>query len=104
MTATSPRLDPRLAKAAVALDDPGRPIAETWRQVGLVAVELDLPRPGYDTIRIIVREHRRRREEIRSMLDPVVSDLLQGRVSAWDVERLVEAAALSGEPPAVRHS
>lgn len=97
MTVTSPRLDARLAAAAVALDDPGGPIAETWRQVGLVAVELDLPRPGYDTIRIIVREHRRRRVEIRSMLEPVVSDFLQGRVSAWDVERLVEAAARQRE-------
>ena len=69
-------------------------MAETWRKVGRMAVKLELPRPGYDTIRLIVREHRRRRVEVRELLEPVVSDLLQGRVSAWDVERLIEASHL----------
>jgi hypothetical protein len=72
-------------------------MAETWRKVGALAVELDLPRPGYDTIRLLVRAHRRRRAEIRALLEPVVGDFLQGRVSTWDVERLIEAAALAGK-------
>ena len=69
-------------------------MAETWRKVGRMAVQLDLPRPGYDTIRLIVREHRRRRANVQELLEPVISDLVQGRVSAWDVERVVEAASL----------
>jgi hypothetical protein len=43
---------------------------------------------------MIVGDHRRARSELRALLEPVVSDLLQGRVSAWDVERVIEAAAL----------
>ena len=67
-------------------------MAETWRRVGRLAVELGLPRPGYDTIRLIVREHRRRRAHVEILLEPVISDLVQGRVSPWDVERVIEAA------------
>lgn len=99
MTATSPRLDARLRAAAVALDDSQHPVAETWRKVNLLAEELRLPRPGYDTIRLIVREHRRRRAEIRELLDPVVADLLQGRLSPWDFERLAEAATVARRSP-----
>jgi hypothetical protein len=95
MTATSPRLDPRLRRAASRLDDARQPVAETWRKVGLLAEELCVPRPGYDTIRLIVRSHRRRRSEIHELLEPVVADFLQGRVSAWDVERVIEAARLA---------
>lgn len=69
-------------------------MAETWRKVGRLAVQLELPRPGYDTIRLIVREHRRRREDVQELLEPVISDLVQGRVSAWDAERVIEAANL----------
>lgn len=69
-------------------------MAETWRKVGGMAVELELTRPSYDTIRLIVREHRRRRAEVQELLEPVISDLVAGRVSAWDVERVIEAANL----------
>ena len=70
-------------------------MAETWRKVGRMAVELELTRPSYDTIRLIVREHRRRRAEVQELLEPVISDLIEGRVSAWDVERVIEAANLT---------
>jgi len=73
-------------------------MAETWRKVGRIAVQLELPRPGYDTIRLIVREHRRRRADVQELLEPVISDLIQGRVSAWDVERVIEAANLMRTP------
>jgi hypothetical protein len=96
VTATSPRLDGRLRKAAVAVDDSSVPYAETWRKVGDEADELGLPRPGYDTIRLIVRDHRRRRAEVRRLLEPVVGDLLQGRLSVWDLQRVVEAATVAG--------
>ena len=69
-------------------------MAETWRKVGRLAVELDLPRPGYDTIRLIVREHRHRRQEVHELLEPVISDFSRGRVSAWDLERVIAAARL----------
>jgi hypothetical protein len=94
MPVVSPRLDSRLRRAAVRLDDPREPMAETWRRVGAVAEELGLTRPGYDSIRLIVRDHRRAREEIRAHLEPVLSDLLQGRMSAWDVQRLIDAATV----------
>jgi hypothetical protein len=97
VTVTSPRLDERLRTAAVAFDDSSWPIAETWRRVGRAAEELELPRPGYDTIRLIVRDHRRRRAEVRRLLEPVVGDLLHGRLSAWDLQRVIEAAAVARE-------
>jgi hypothetical protein len=77
-----------------------QPIAETWRSVGRLAEDLELPRPGYDTIRLIVRARRRREAEIRALVEPVVADLLQGRVSAWDLERIIEAARMSRDPGA----
>jgi hypothetical protein len=94
MTVMSPRLDTRLRNAATRLDDRRESMAETWRRVGRTADRLGLPRPSYDTIRLIVREHRRRRAEVDELLEPVVADLLQGRVSAWDVERVIEATRL----------
>jgi hypothetical protein len=94
VTSTSPRLDRRLRAAAVALDDSTLPVAETWRKVGLAAEELGLPRPGYDTIRLIVRADRSRRAEVGRLLEPVVGDLLQGRLSVWDLQRVLEAAAV----------
>jgi hypothetical protein len=95
VTATSPRLDQRLRSAASDLDDSSLPVAETWRRVGRRAEELGLPRPGYDTIRLIVRDHRRRRADVGRLLEPVLSDLLQGRVTAWDLQRVIEAAAVA---------
>lgn len=91
MTVLSPRVDRRLLDAAEALDDPREPYAETWRRVGAVAERLDLTRPGYDSIRRAFRGHRRRREEFRRLVSPVVVDVLEGRFNRWDAERLAEA-------------
>jgi hypothetical protein len=99
MTVASPRLDRRLKKAAMKLDRRQEPMAETWRQVGRVACKLGLHRPSYETIRILVKEHRRRRAEVHELLEPVLADLLQGRVSAYDVVRTIEAANLLRAPP-----
>jgi hypothetical protein len=53
--------DPRLHALVVALDRDETPVAETWRAVGDAAWELGLPRPGYHTIRSLVRVERLRR-------------------------------------------
>ena len=53
--------EPRLHALVVALDRDGVSIAETWRAVGEAAWELGLPRPGYHTVRNLVRIERRRR-------------------------------------------
>jgi hypothetical protein len=95
MTPTSPRLDPRLVLAVFALDEPGTPMAETWRAVCSLADELGVPRPGYDTIRRLVHTGRRREAELRRVLEPVAADLLQGRFDGWDIDRLREAAAIA---------
>lgn len=97
--AVSPRIDRRLREAATRLDDVDHSMAETCRRVGRVAEELGLPRPGYDSIRLIVAEHRRNRAELRRLLEPVLADFLQGRVGAWDVERLIEAATVHARRP-----
>jgi hypothetical protein len=99
MPVSSPRLDRRLRRAAIKLDRREEPMAETWRRVGRIAWKLDLPRPSYDTVRLIVREHRRSRAEAHELLEPVLSDLAQGRVSAWDVARALEAANLLRASP-----
>lgn len=69
-------------------------MAETWRRVASLADELGCTRPGYDTIRLIVREHRQRRAQVTELLEPVIADLLQGRIGPWDVERVIHAARL----------
>lgn len=95
VTSVSPRIDPRLLEAAIELDDPREPIAETCRRVGRRAQELGLTRPGYDSIRLLVREHRRNIEQARELLAPVFADALQGRVGWWDIERVMEASRLA---------
>ena len=99
MPVASPRLDRRLLLAAKKVDRVDESMAETWRNVGRIALKLGLPRPSYETIRIVVREHRRRRAEVHELLQPVLADLIQGRVSAWDVARAIEAANLMRAPP-----
>ena len=53
--------EPRVHALVVALDRDDVPIAATWRAVGEAAWELGLPRPGYHTVRNLVRVERRRR-------------------------------------------
>jgi hypothetical protein len=102
MVATSPRLDPRLVTLVFALDDAREPMAETWRAVSRRAEEFGLPRPGYDTVRRLVRVHRRRRAEIERLLAPVRADLLSGRLSAWDLDRVLQAADVARAERAAR--
>jgi hypothetical protein len=69
----APRLDPRLLRALVRLDDPEVPIAETWRRSREDAAKLDLPRPSYECVRQLVHDARRRRARRRAARDTLVS-------------------------------
>jgi hypothetical protein len=95
MVATSPRMDPRLVAFVFAADDPRAPIAETWRVVGRRAIEWDLPRPGYDTVRRLVHAHRRRRDEIDRLLEPVLADVLAGYATVRDLERVLQVVEIA---------
>jgi len=61
MPSAAPRIDSRLVAAIVHLDKPHHPIAETNRRIGVLAGDLDLPRPSYEQIRTLVKAHRRGR-------------------------------------------
>jgi hypothetical protein len=50
----------RLVAALERLDEPGRPIAETYRRVAGVARELGLVRPSYEQVRTLVHRARDR--------------------------------------------
>jgi hypothetical protein len=95
VVASSPRVDPRLVAAAFALDDRRESYAETCRRVGVVADQLGLPRPSYDTIRVLLRVDREERAEIRRLLAPVAGDGARGWFGPWDLDRLLAAAAVA---------
>ena len=59
MPPSAPRISRRLLAAIVRLDDPRIPIAEVARRVCREAEQLDLTRPSYQQIRVLVHESRR---------------------------------------------
>jgi hypothetical protein len=70
MPPAAPRIDSRLVAAIARLDDRREPVAETNRRIGALAGDLGLPRPSYEQVRTLVKEHRRGR------LEPGVGTLL----------------------------
>ena len=66
MCSSAPRLDERLVKVIVRLDDLSVPIAETYRLSREHAARLDLPRPSYESVRLLVHEARRERRRRRA--------------------------------------
>jgi hypothetical protein len=58
MLRSAPRISPRLVAAVDRLDDRRLPIAEVARRVCREAERLDLPRPSYQQIRVLVHESR----------------------------------------------
>jgi hypothetical protein len=70
VTDAAPRIDERLVAALARLDDPEKPIAETWRRLGAVATSLGLAGPSYQQVRVLVHELRGRRR------DPSVGSVL----------------------------
>lgn len=63
----APRIHGRLVGAILRLDDPGRPIAETYRLVGAEAERLGLTRPSYQRIRELVHASRNRRPRLSAL-------------------------------------
>jgi len=57
--AFAPRISPRLVRALDRLDDPGLPIAEVNRRLGVEAERLGLHRPSYQRVRELVHLLRR---------------------------------------------
>jgi hypothetical protein len=60
----APRISHRLIEAIVRFDDRSRPIAETYRRVGVEAERLGLTRPSYQRIRELVHEARNARPRL----------------------------------------
>ncbi len=58
MATCAPRLSQALLEAVVRLDDGSAPIAEVCRRVGAEAERLELTRPSYERIRVLVHESR----------------------------------------------
>ena len=58
MARAAPRLPWQLVRALGRLDDPRRPVAETWRRAGALADELGVPRPSYEQVRRLVERER----------------------------------------------
>jgi len=58
---TCARLGPRLLEELVRIDDGRLPIAEVNRRLGAAADRLELRRPSYERVRMVVHQLRRQR-------------------------------------------
>ena len=72
MYAAAPRLDSRLLKALVRLDDESVPILETYRRSREVAAKLDIPRPSYECVRLLLHDARRQKAKRRVARDTLI--------------------------------
>ena len=72
MYTSAPRLDRRLLEAIVRLDDPSVPIAEVYRRSRDRAAQLDIPRPSYECVRLLIHDARRERERKRHNRDTLI--------------------------------
>jgi hypothetical protein len=70
--AAGPRLDPRLRKAVIRLDDTSVPFAEIYRRSREHAAELDIPRPSYECVRMLLHDARRERARRRANRNTVL--------------------------------
>jgi hypothetical protein len=68
MCSSAPRLDDRV----VRLDDPSVPIAETYRRSREGAARLDIPRPSYECVRLLVHDARRERRRRRANRETLI--------------------------------
>ena len=85
----APRISGRLIEAIVRFDDRGRPIAETYRRVGVEAERLGLTRPSYQRVRELVHQVRNMRPRLSvSDLVRIVCTPLRGTDDG--LERLAE--------------
>ena len=72
MCSSAPRLDARLVKAIVRLDDLSVPIAETYRRSRESAARLDIPRPSHECVRLLVHDARRERRRRRANRETLI--------------------------------
>ena len=63
MYAAGPRLERRFLDGVVQLDDSTVPIAETYRRARDLAMQMGIPRPSYERLRVHLRAARRRQDE-----------------------------------------
>ena len=94
MYAAAPRLDRRLLEAVVRLDDPKRPIAEVHRQLRKHAAQLDIPRPSYECVRLLVHDARRERARQRANRETLIRFALN-REGAVALNRLESGRYIS---------
>ena len=69
---SAPRLDRRLLERIVRLDDTSVPIAEIYRRSRGHAAELDIPRPSYECVRLLIHDARRERERRRANRETLI--------------------------------
>jgi hypothetical protein len=101
-TCFAPRISPRLLAALVRLDDRRVSIAEVCRRVGREAWRLELPRPSYQRLRVLLHEARRLRARHGPSTPEVVLDVvLRARPQAALVDHLagIGLPPLRGSPP-----
>jgi len=72
MWSSAPRLDSRLVRVIVQLDDPTVPIAETYRRSREHAARFGIPRPSYECFRILVHDARRAKRRRRAHRDTLI--------------------------------
>jgi hypothetical protein len=70
--AAAPRLDSRLLRAVVRLDDPSVPIAEIYRRSREHAAQLDIPRPSYECVRLLIHDARREQARRRANRETLI--------------------------------
>jgi hypothetical protein len=78
MPKQAPRIDPRLVAAIALVDDDSKPIAVTCRRIGRLAEILEVVRPSYEQVRVLVHSERRKAGERRAERK-LVADILLGR-------------------------
>jgi hypothetical protein len=72
MCSAAPRLDPRLVKMIVRLDDESLPIAETYRRTRDHAAQMGIPRPSYECFRGLIHDARRERRRRRANRETLI--------------------------------
>jgi hypothetical protein len=76
MYAAAPRVEEEFLNALARIDDTSIPIAETYRKCREEAAKLDVPRPSYELVRIVIHEARREGERRRANRNTILRVLL----------------------------
>jgi hypothetical protein len=72
MCISAPRLDRQLLERIVRLDDTSVPIAEIYRRSREHAAQLDIPRPSYECVRLLIHDARRERARRRANRETLI--------------------------------